>query len=399
MNSLRNFQLKIGKEFLLILYLVSFMLLQFSINIGFSFKPYMLMSLFIIIITVGSNRAVRIPIINNIAVYELFLILFIVYATVRNIFASDIVLGFKGSVALLFSLFVYYFTYMIFKNVSNEELIGIIYKSGIFSICIIVIGFLIRDNRIYELDRSVNRLRGYVQDPNFLALYLALPLFIALYYTLTKKKNIVTTIILFVMIFLTYSRAAYLSIVISLLYFLFVLRNHINRFKSKVIFGLVLIVLVLILLYNLPITKPTMQMATNNIFARFNETASRGARELLIDIGIDTFKEHPLFGIGMLNVRYYTRPFVSNNYLHNTYLEVFVEQGFVGGFLYLGFIISFMLRKCRIEYSKVVKSVIVSQLLMIFFLSAVNNEALFLSIGLYKAVYSKEKISFNTSQN
>lgn len=380
----------IKKNILLVIYLSSFLLVQFSFNIGFSLKPYMLVSILMILIFLGKNKTITIQKNRRMPYYEMFFVCFVIYATIRNSFAGDIMLGFKGSIALCFSLFVYYFTFYCFKKISNEAVLKIIYKSGLLTVIIISIGFLLKDERIFELDRTVNRLRGYVQDPNFFALYFVLPLFISLFYSINHKKKILATGIFLIILFLTYSRAAYISILLAIIYLLFIQRKNIYKFKRKIAASILIIFSLIAILYTIPATKHIVEMAVNNIDSRFSESASRGAREFLIEIGVDTFKENPLFGVGMLNVRYYTTPFIRNNYLHNTFLEVFVEQGIVGGILYLGFFLSFVFQKCFNKYSKLLKAVIISQFMMIFFLTAVNNEALFLSIGLFKALNTKE---------
>ncbi|GAA0746438.1 O-antigen ligase family protein [Clostridium oceanicum] len=376
------------KNILLACYLSTFLLIQFSLNIGFSFKPYMMMSIVLILVfLIGSNQ--KILILNKKRKYEYFMIIFVLFATIRNCFASDIILGFKGSVALWISLFVYFFTVYLFKNINNNTIFHIIYMSAITNVIIIAIGFILKDARIFELDRTVNRLRGYVQDPNFFALYLTLPLFIVLYYFIKNKKKMILTFAMLTMFFLSYSRAGYLSIILGVLYLIYLLKNRIpNFYKKSIVIGL-LIFIVLIVFSSLSTTKPICERVLGNISARFNETASKGARETLIRIGIDVFKENPIFGVGMLNVRYYTYSVVHNSYLHNTYLEAFVEQGIVGGLIYLLFIISFLMEKCNNIYAKVLKATIICQFIMMFFLSAINSEALFLSLGLFCAINIK----------
>lgn len=392
MATLSKFGKNNFKSGLLIIYLVSFMLVQFSLNIGFSFKPYMFISAIIILVSLASNKTKSMVIKRKMLIYEVFMITFVIYATIRNFFAGDILLGFKGSIALCFSLFVYYFTFYTFKGIKNERTFRFIYKSGIIILLIIAAGFILKDDRIFELDRSVNRLRGYIQDPNFFALYFVLPMIVFLFYSIREKKNWLITIISVFAIFLTYSRAAYLSLILGTIYLLFLLRDDIPKFYRKILISVLVIIIGLWIFSSLDITEQIWNTALQNITARFSETASRNARELLIKIGIETFKENPIFGVGMLNVRYYTYSLVHNNYLHNTYLEVFVEQGMIGGFLYLGFILSFIMTKCNNIHSKIMKAVIVCQLMMIFFLTAVNNEALFLSMGLFRAVNFKDEL-------
>lgn len=377
---------------LLIGYLTSFMLVQFSLNIGFSFKPYMLVSLIIIFVSLAVSKTKNVFISTKMLTFEVLMVIFVLYAALRNSFAGDVLLGFKGSIALFFSLFVYFFTFHSFKRLDNEMIFKFIYKSGIVNLLIIFTGFIFKDNKIYELDRSVNRLRGYIQDPNFFALYFVLPMIVILSYTIKGKKNALVTLVSIYVIFLTYSRATYISLVLGIVYLLFLIRDEIPKFNRKIIVSICLIIGGLWLFSSLQVTEQIWNTISDNITARFTETASKNARELLIQIGIDTFKQNPIFGIGMLNVRYYTYSLVHNNYLHNTYLEVFVEQGMIGGFLYLAFIISFMMTKCNNIYSKILKAAVLCQLMMIFFLTALNNEALFLSMGLFRAVNSNDKL-------
>jgi O-antigen ligase len=378
------------KYVLLVLYLASFMMVQFSLNIGFSYKPYMMFSGIIILLWFASNKAKPIIISQKRPTYEVFFIIFVLYAIARNLFADDVVLGLKGSVALCFAVFVYYFTVFTFRGIKNEKIFRLICQSGIIVLTIIVVGFILSDNRIFEVDRSISRLRGYIQDPNFFALYFFLPMMVYLSTSIRKKRGWLITIISIIIMFLTYSRSAYVSLLLGTLYLLFLLRDDISRYYRKILIIISLLVAVLWLFSSLELTQNIWNTALQNLTNRFSETASTNVREVLIRNGFETFKENPIFGVGMLNVRYYISSWINNDYLHNTYLEVFVEQGIVGGVLYLGFVIGFILTKCKNVYARVMKVVVVCQLMMLVFLSALNNEALFLSMGLFHVLNLEE---------
>jgi O-antigen ligase len=116
---------------------------------------------------------------------------------------------------------------------------------------------------------------------------------------------------------------------------------------------------------------------------RFSETASTNTRLKLLSEGISLVRTYPIFGVGLLNTRFFTFDLIGNNYIHNTYLEVFVELGIAGGLLYIGMFILLIHEKSKNHFAFLIKIVIMTQMSMIFFISATNNEILFFTFALF----------------
>lgn len=158
---------------------------------------------------------------------------------------------------------------------------------------------------------------------------------------LTRNWFILLLFFLTTLVF-TYSRSAYL---IVFLYFLFTVKHTLNFFLSKWIYPLVVITisifLVLQFVFFLSFTGQNIPFLPK----QFHKPI--GDPELRIDYfqqAIEGFKTAPLFGTGLdtfrfVSYRFQQKALTSSNFVHNHFLQLFAETGFVGGSLFLIFII------------------------------------------------------------
>lgn len=368
-----------------LLLLLSMYYIDFSLPFIFSIKPYMIIMVMIIVVYLVRNSGiVKLKLLS----FDKLLLIFFTYVTIRNFFAFDIISSLKGTVAFLISIILYFVVRIVFSNINNEKVFKFIYISGIILVITIIIAGLFGYSEIYEPDRNVNRLRGFIQDPNFFALYITPFLLVSIYYLFKgKPTGFVLAIIMFM---LTYSRSAFLSIILPIL-ILVIMAFQGKKIKRKHVFYTFIVVLVITVgLLFTQRGQDVIEKVRYNILERVNETASSNQRKLLLNIGFNVFREYPIFGIGQLNSsRFLTN--ISNDYFHNAYLDMLVEFGIVGFILYSIMIGSLIFNKSNNTYSKIMKVIIITQMSILFFLSSINNETLFLAFALYFLLNEKNE--------
>ncbi len=151
-------------------------------------------------------------------------------------------------------------------------------------------------------DPHKNRIFSTFLDPNFLGTFLNFALVILIYqlvsapfesagrYLKDHKWQLVTSLLLFVTVILTYSRSAYLMLAISLGIVLMV-KN------LKLLAGFAVITLILFL------TFPPFNQRINGAF-KVDKSAAE--RFLSWDKGITIFQNQPILGVGFNNIRNYS---------------------------------------------------------------------------------------------
>lgn len=184
----------------------------------------------------------------------------------------------------------------------------------------------------FDVDKSeiVNNM-GY----GFLALFPSMVLF-------NKNRTLQYVALMYIMVFvlLGLKRGAILISFICLLFFLWKnLRNQTRlRTIGTIVMSLVVIISVVFLI---------QYLIENNVFfyARVNDTlnGNSSGRDYLYETCIDHFLYHTndiqlFFGSGAMATLYVTRV----NYAHNDWLELAVNQGLLGVFVYLFYWIAFV---------------------------------------------------------
>lgn len=387
-----------------ILFVLSFYLQRPSIYIGFHLKMYMMMSGIIFIFFMAKIR--KIPISS----YDVIFIVFILYSGVTVLFSLDIVSGFRmllGSI-MVFFCYLSLKTYFMNINFNIEEIESCFYDASkifiLISLLMYMIGYFIISGaysdyehvRVYGVlvERGMPRLIGPLLDPNILSMYTS----VLFYYLLFKNnKNHIDNIYLIltiVTIFLSLSRGGILAIIIPLsLYIIyrFLIFLYLMRIRHKFYFKLMLIVvIVFIVSYYLISTGEFSAFLEKRVSSVSNASGRFEIWSNLIQLWID----NPLFGIGWYNFLYYNAEvFEGTNYAHNTFLEVLVETGLVGFFIYIAFHFVIFINLIRLVYiDNRFKYFIFSYAsIMVNFnnLSLVINEFLFLfltlvSLSIYK---------------
>lgn len=370
---------------------------RFNINIGFSLKPFMIITLAIIVITLKHISSSRL------FTFEIFMLVFIVLhsMTALNFKYPDMSIRF---IILYLIIIIFYFTgRSMIRNIDISSMETIISKSGFVGIVasllyyfmgVLASGMNFWGNNInyygLMIDRSTPRLTGVAShDPNIFVFYVTLYFFFTITH-LNNKLNKIGFILSSTAIILTFSRGAYLAIGFGLL-LIFILAKGLKK-KLKVLITSIFALLILIFTGDRLTINPY-----NYIISRFTSFSVDGGsgRLTIWSNAINTFLENPIFGIGINSIREYNlENFSRGVYVHNSLLEVLVETGVVGITIYFIFwflIIkqSFILMKNNQE-TKFIFITFVAMFIQMNSLSILYNEAFyFVVLLLYR--YSIER--------
>lgn len=201
--------------------------------------------------------------------------------------------------------------------------------------------FLYPDLRnLYYLgwDEHLYRMFSSFFDPNFAGVFFVFYFLFLLENILIKKENLVlkfAALAVFVAVILTFSRSAYITLIVGTIIFLIL--------KKRTILGLGLTAVFVLSIF-ISSTLVLKSEGTNLL-----RTASGEARLDSINKAITVFKDHPIFGVGFNSYRYAQRDygFVSESKMlvhsaagtDNSFLFVLATTGIVGFavFIYLWF--------------------------------------------------------------
>ncbi|MEW5758295.1 MAG: O-antigen ligase family protein [Candidatus Omnitrophota bacterium] len=194
----------------------------------------------------------------------------------------------------------------------------------------------------YKPQRLVSASMGH---PNGLANFLLFPLFLLLFNfnnckTLKHKViNLINFTFFLIILFLTYSRGAWLGFFISFLVIIFVIKD--TKLKNY-LFAVLLSILIFIFILSSLFFK---NFITKGSF--YNVT-----RIELWFQSLSLFKEHPIFGIGIGTFMDYSSQFVAYGalYLHNCYLQILIEQGIVGLIAFIIFVFIVIKDSIRVAF-------------------------------------------------
>ncbi|MGG0657025.1 O-antigen ligase family protein [Rummeliibacillus pycnus] len=384
-----------------LLVMISLYFGRFHFDIGFSLKPFMFVTLFIIIFL---NKYMKF---YKFYSFEIIMIIFIIAhsstalyfkypaASLRFILAFNLILIFYFSLRGLIDRLE---VEKIEQLISRAGLIGIIASIIYYLIGISTVGMNFSGNGLnyygLMIDRSTPRLTGTPSnDPNIFVFYITLYFFYILNH-LHLKINKIGCFLAAITIILTFSRGASVAIVIGIILNLILERNVKKNYKSITVISLFL-VLIISLGSSLAINPVTY------IEKRFLSISSDGGsgRFTLWNNAYETFLEHP-FGIGINSSLDYDRDHsLKVRYVHNSLLEVLMESGIIGITFYSLFWISIFILAIKL-YLKNNKTlfiliIFITMFIQMLTLSIVYNEAFyFMLLILYR--YSREIIPKKT---
>ncbi len=192
----------------------------------------------------------------------------------------------------------------------------------------------LRNLRYAGWDEHLYRMFSTFLDPNFAGSFFVLYfLFVSNYLNFKKKITFILPALTLIAIFLTFSRSAYIMLIVAAVIYSFLLKQK----KT----GIILVVLIInsIVL----ISAISLKSEGTNLL----RTASGEARIDSMKNAVTIFKDHPLFGIGFNSYRYAQRNygFINEDKMvvhsgagtDNSFLFILATSGIIGfaAFIYL----------------------------------------------------------------
>lgn len=381
-----------------LLIMTSVYFLNFNIDIGFAFKPYMWMSAIGIVFLFLKNKKSLKSLLSegvnslkhNLLTYEKLFILFFVFAVIRGIFSKFYIDSMKMSVALITVIFLYFVLYSILKKLDIPKIMNLIFISGMIFAVLSLTFFLTGVKSAGYLDRSIYRLTGLVQDPNIFILFMTPVYSVTLYKIINKEyKYISPFVFILIPMFLSYSRGGLIGIFIVTA--LIVISNLSKDALKKLILFTICILFVVVMLFMFTNINGIIYKISGidilDIINRRSADTSGSGRIPLWKHAIYFFTTSPLIGIGLYNFRQYNQLFFNNpRYVHNVFIEIFCENGIIGSSIFMLFLGSFIKNKSKCKEGKIIKIIIISQLIQLFFLSGLSSEVVYAMFAVYRSV-------------
>lgn len=331
-----------GSSVFILLLLVT--LARFSIDFGFSLKPYMIFLLLFMTIHVSTFYLERLQL------FEIVLILFYIMYCFSGIFA----LYPSSSLRILLGISLYLVCYFITKSMignSSQTMIvkaiayvGIIFNS--LSLLLYIVGlkavdFDLSGERTTEfgvlIDRGYPRLIGLLQDPNFYVYYNTI--FFAYFLCNPHSfRNKIGLILCSLTTLLTFSRGGLLAIVVMLA--IYICLNKPSK-QLKIIVGLCASIFVISAISISYLNIDLYGMMGSRV-DDFSIDGGSG-RFQLWERAWEFFTNHIVIGIGAFNFSDYNSfKYGDTLSVHNTFLDILSESGLIGFTIFLLFLLTVM---------------------------------------------------------
>ncbi|MEA5017690.1 MAG: O-antigen ligase family protein [Erysipelotrichaceae bacterium] len=308
-------------------------------------------------------------------------------------------------------LLLYMFMLILLENLDNEEIITLVLKYIMFAsfiMCVYIIYF-------YGFDRIVNAITlgkriGYeISQPNTIGHYAAIGFVISIYNLLydsmirVKLFSVLISLTTFTIVLASLSRKAlFLAIIGS-----FILYIGRESFKvTRVITFLIVLIMIYNLLSIIPQFIPFFDRLNSALSLMLNSgiesNQSDILRKQLIELGINMFKNRPLFGYGTGEFRYLAAAlFGSEVASHNNYIELAVNNGLFGLFAYYVpyiYMVTYYIKRIIpskkglgiLLFSLLITDLIISGMTMFTYISKIS--VLFFSLSLAYMVFNKKKL-------
>lgn len=183
------------------------------------------------------------------------------------------------------------------------------------------------------------RVSSLTWDTNYLGFYCLIYQYIYISTNESKnKKNKWFLLLSVALLIMTFSRTAYIGFLfIAMIY---IISKNIQKRKVFKWFILSFLVLGFIFIQYKDIFFPIFQARFGFLFNKSYNTKSNSYRWDLIKMSLKLIATNPIFGIGLNNFSSIMSHSVGNSFykIHNTFLQIGVEQGLISLFLFIAFI-------------------------------------------------------------
>ncbi len=226
----------------------------------------------------------------------------------------------------------------------------IFFLSAIFIVYFLLIRFFFFDNLPILIPFHGYQLVYSKFGHNHLGDFLLLPTIISFYsyFKLKSKKYLFGFLFFILFLLISYSRSAYLDLII-------ILFLSFKRFQDKKLKVIKLVILSIVIIFsilffatteeykNAPFLSHINQFLTDNVMLK--EKYFYATRLVFFEEAIKSFQERPIFGVGPNNFVYASMKYSSSNNWtfssHNFFLDILVENGVLAFIAFLLLIFQF----------------------------------------------------------
>lgn len=321
--------------------------------------------------------------------YLLWGILFVLYGLLSYFWAVDTTDVFSNVLSILQTLLVGSAVIIYLKDYKDyNKLIKVITISGLI-LCLRLFFVVPKDAWGHD------RIGIYIGYGNVAVTYVLSYISMFIFDWSLKNKKIIYSIFSFIMIVFSFLSGSKKSVFIALLGIPLILiqrNNDKTKILKRILLAVSIFLIILILIYKIPIFYDSVGSRIDSMINYLRGGAldkSTYARMTLLELSINTFKENPIFGIGLGAFKYTN---FLNYYAHNNYLELLSCLGIVGFILYYWFILKILyvlIKKYKIYFSFFV--IIACILFMDLFSVSYILEPVQISIAIIYSCISKNR--------
>lgn len=333
------------------IYIFLFLILIFE-GLGWSWGRVVSRYLFLIVpailfgIDLWQKKVVRIPVILSFV-----FILFSFSTALSTISAVYIEAAFEHQLYYLaiFLLFIYAY------NHKNE--LQPLFKYFVVSSTIVIlvystfVTFLLPDTWEFLLPRGeyqfiFERWEDFSHHPIGAFILIPLIFFFSIFWNKPKPFTGSMVLLLFSILLLSFLRSAYVAFIVVVLFYLFAtyrLKKYSNVHKIISLLIIVISIFTFLVVTNISSNIPILGTVNKAIISRIGTIQNKSllnARDHFVEQAIDAILERPLTGIGSYNFYYASMRYANSDAIvtgtsHNLFLDIFVENGIIGGVIFI----------------------------------------------------------------
>lgn len=278
-------------------------------------------------------------------------VLFIGYSVVSILWSYNVNAAFAQLKTQLQLFLLLLFTYLVMINGATiKDYLDAIYCAGIGMIVFAMIRYGGFENYL-DVMESGDRMGDAITNENTFGLIFANAALSATYYLIVKKKKWhILSILLFAFFALSSGSKKATALIIVGILGICVVHFGIKKIYKTVLIGAVILVAAWYVL-QLPIFS-TINARLESYFSGELNQSDRNRQEM-IRLGMEYFKQRPLFGFGLSSFAVLDHSY-RGTYSHNNFVEVLVSLGVVGFVLYYMMYISPLSKMFLGKYRKIV---------------------------------------------
>ena len=285
------------------------------------------------------RRDIKIP---KLATY--IFVLFLFFSIITTIFSIDPYSSFISLLSYIAIFTIFIISFDLFRDIRLIKwfLGWILFIGLIFSIYAL----------FHYISGYDTRLTGTLLDPDTAAGFLLIIIPISLYFLFITKKtlgvflNIVLSSIFIVSFYFTLSRGAYIAFIIEIIFLTIVFIKYYKTYLKRLLSVFILSLILILLISHVGLNSQVARVSLNRVISSVTAGTSLSVVDR-VDVyirSLDIVSHYPIFGTGLgtfgdIFAKYQNIPWVYFTYTHNQYLQIFVEEGIIGGLIFLSFFI------------------------------------------------------------